>query len=51
MGLALIVFVVFFVAGLALSNKTRQRRSFLAGVLGLLFFPIGVILALVKNYK
>lgn len=50
MGL-LLMFGVFLVLGLCLAKDKTQRRRFLGGVLALLYFPIGILLALTKNYK
>ena len=50
MGL-LMMFLVFMAIGLCVAKGKGQRRAFLSGVLALLYLPIGILLALVKNYK
>ncbi|MBQ6816724.1 MAG: hypothetical protein IJP26_05810 [Clostridia bacterium] len=46
----LIIFIAFVVLGLCLTEG-KSRKGFLGLVLAILYFPIGVILALTKNYK
>lgn len=50
MGL-LLMFAAFLVMGLCLAKDKTDRRRFFGGVLALLYLPIGVLLALTKNYK
>ena len=47
----LLIFAAFLVLGLVLSENKSQRRGFLGAVLMLLYLPIGILLALTKNYK
>lgn len=47
----LLIFGAFILLGLCLAKDKTQRRAFLGGVLALLYFPIGVALALAKQYK
>lgn len=50
MGL-LLMFAAFIVLGLCFAKDGGQRRRFLGGVLALLYLPIGILLALTKQYK
>lgn len=47
----LLIFAAFVVLGVCLAEGKQERRRFLGGVLALLYFPIGVVLALTKHYK
>ena len=46
----LLMFAAFIVLGLCLAENKTERRGFLGAVAAILYFPIGVILALTKNY-
>lgn len=45
-----LILLTVFVLGLCLTKKD-SRKIFLAVFFGILWLPIGVILALAKNYK
>ncbi len=45
-----ILLLVLFLLGFLIPDR-KKRKNFFAVYFGLLFFPIGVILALAKNYK
>lgn len=45
------LFLVFLGIGLCLAEGKEQRRRFLGGVAALLYLPIGILFALIKNDK
>lgn len=48
---ALLILLAFLIVGLCLAKGKSGRRRFLAAVGALLYLPIGILLALTKNYK
>lgn len=48
--LVFIIFVAIFLLGFLISDR-KQRKTYFAAVFAILCFPIGVLLALAKNYK
>lgn len=49
--MGLLLFLVFLGIGLCLAKGKEQRRRFLGGVAALLYLPIGILFALIKNSK
>ena len=47
----LLMFGAFIALGLCMAKDKTDRRRFLGGVAALLYLPIGILLALVKNCK
>lgn len=46
----LIIFIAIVILGICLTEG-NSRKGFIGIILALLFFPLGVILALTKKYK
>ncbi len=46
-----LLFVCFGVLGLCLADTKTKRLGFFGTLFGILYFPIGVILAISKNKK
>jgi hypothetical protein len=46
----LIIFLAIIILGIC-TTKGNTRKGFIATVLALIYFPIGVIFALTKRYK
>ena len=46
----LIILIAIIILGLCLTEG-KQKKTFIGVVLALLYFPIGVIMALTKKYK
>ena len=45
-----IIFIASIVLGLCLAEG-KSKKGFLGLIIAILYFPLGVILALAKNYK
>lgn len=49
----MLLFLLILSIGIALllTNDNNKRKGILGGIIALLYFPLGVILALTKKYK
>ena len=50
MGIFLLIATVLVVIGLCLPDS-KSKKAYFGALLAVVYFPIGVILALAKNYK